>query len=170
MNRRTKWLAILVTLQVLFLLGLAGTSYAAVLLGQPVKLRTVPVDPRDMLYGDYVTLQYEASRVSPSLWRGGDPEPERGTAVYTVLAPDGEFFKPAAIYPAKPDTQDGEVVMKGIVEYSSAEQIVIRYGIERYFVPEGTGLDLERLSDRLAVTVRIAPWGQNVIEAVETRP
>lgn len=169
MTRTTKWLILLVSLQALFLLGLAGTSYAAAWFGQAVKLKTVPVDPRDVLYGDYVTLQYEISRLSPSLWRGEAP-PEQGTAAYTVLVPEGEYYKAAAVYPHKPELKSGEIAIKGRVDYSWNEEIHVRYGIERYYVPEGTGLELERQAGHLAMTVRIASWGQNVITGVEVLP
>ncbi|HZG55531.1 GDYXXLXY domain-containing protein, partial [Paenibacillus sp.] len=81
-----KTFALLVALQALALLGLAGAAYAAVWFGEDIRVRTAPVDPRDFLYGDYVTLSYEMSRLSPALWQGGKL-PEEGDAVYVALEP-----------------------------------------------------------------------------------
>jgi len=169
--RSTKfWFPLVVALQALFLLGLAGTSYAASWFGQEIKLRTIPVDPRDMLYGDYVILAYEMSRLSPNVWQSEGALPERGDPVYTVLAPsengDGTYA-PIAAYPRRIEPADGQVVVKGRVEYAWEEEIVVKYGLERYYVPEGTGRALERIASDMIVTVKLAPWSQAVLVGVE---
>jgi uncharacterized membrane-anchored protein len=51
--------------QVLFLVGMIAERAAPLRSGRTVLLRVVPVDPRDLLRGDYVTLSYEISRVPP---------------------------------------------------------------------------------------------------------
>ncbi|WP_166245321.1 GDYXXLXY domain-containing protein [Paenibacillus turpanensis] len=161
-------LYLLILLQTLFLLGMAGTSYATGWLGQEIKLKTVPVDPRDFLYGDYVILQYDASRISPSQWKGSEPYPEAGTVVYSLLREKEGLYELAAVYPQKPEAGAGEVVLKGVVDFSWEERIDIDYGLERYYVPEGTGKELEEKADRLVVTIKVAPWGQAQITGVET--
>ncbi|UOQ78854.1 GDYXXLXY domain-containing protein [Hymenobacter sp. 5516J-16] len=66
-RRGMRWL---VLAQVVFVLGVAAAGYATAALGRTVVLRTRPVDPRDLLYGDYVNLRYHVSELPGSLWRG----------------------------------------------------------------------------------------------------
>src|SRR6185437_13702730 len=92
-KRRAKLLLLLVLLQVLFLGGIAGSYYAVGWFGDEIKLKTVPVDPRDLLYGDYVTLGYEISRLEPALWKGGEELPKTGSRVYVLLKPVNGLYE-----------------------------------------------------------------------------
>ena len=163
-----KTFALLVALQALALLGLAGAAYAAVWFGEDIRVRTAPVDPRDFLYGDYVTLSYEMSRLSPALWQGGKL-PEEGDAVYVALEPRDGLHVPVAAYPNRVRLPDGQVLLKGIVEYRWEEEIQLRYGLERYYVPEGTGLALERQVGEVVVAAKVSPWGQAILTDVLTK-
>lgn len=160
-------LYLFILLQTLILLGLAGSAYATNWFGQEIKLRTVPVDPRDIFYGDYVTLSYSMSRLDASLWQGTGGLPESGDPVYTRLVPKGEFYEPAAAYPERVDVDSGEILLKGRVLYAWEREINVTYGLERYYVPENTGKELEDISDRLIVHVKVAPWGQHQIVGVD---
>ncbi|WP_246066788.1 GDYXXLXY domain-containing protein [Paenibacillus koleovorans] len=167
-NRRPGLLLALVLAQMLFLLGLAGSYYAVGWWGKEIRLQTVPVDPRDLLYGDYVTLQYEISRLKPELWKGGGEQPEQGDVVYVVVKPGGNGVHSAAgIYGDKPSVGEGEAVLKGRVDYSWNEAIVVKYGLERYYIPEGTGKELEQRAGDLIVQVKVASWGQSRIVGLE---
>lgn len=160
----------LVLVQALVLAGIAVSYYAVGWFGQDVRVRTVPVDPRDLLYGDYVTLSYDISRLDPSLWKEGESKPERGKTIYVVVA-EGEsgLFAPKAAYGSKPAASEGEVVLKGRVDYSWDEAIAVKYGIEKYYVPENTGKALEEKADRLIVHLKVASWGQAAIQQLEDR-
>jgi uncharacterized membrane-anchored protein len=164
LTRRLLWL---VVAQVLFLLAVAGSYYATGLWGKEIRLKTVPVDPRDILYGDYVRLSYEISSLKPELWKEPGSEPERGDVIYVVLKPDHGLYQPAAAYRSKPQTVDDEVVLKGRVDYSWNEAIAVKYGLEKYYVPEGTGQDLEKKASDMVVRVKVAPWGQAKISGLE---
>ncbi|MCZ8514667.1 GDYXXLXY domain-containing protein [Paenibacillus filicis] len=167
---RTRLKTAFVAVQALVLAGLALSYYAVGWFGQDVKLRTVPVDPRDVLYGDYVTLSYDISRLQPSLWRDQTEKAERGKAIYVVLAAGSDgYAAPAAAYGYKPSAQPGQVVLKGIIRSVWSEGISVEYGLEKYYVPEGTGKDLEKKASRLAVHLKVAPWGQGKIESLEDR-
>jgi uncharacterized membrane-anchored protein len=52
---------IVVLLQVVLLLGILGYRQYWVATGEKILLRTMPVDPRDLFRGDYVSLTYEIS-------------------------------------------------------------------------------------------------------------
>lgn len=159
-----------VLLQVVILIGIAISYYAIGWFGQEIKLKTVPVDPRDLLYGDYVTLSYDISRLEPALWKETAVAAERGNAIYVVLRTGADgFSEPVGAYASKPAVQSGEIVLKGRITYVWNEDISVDYGLEKYYVPEGTGKALEDKQDRLAVRVKVAPWSQAKIEGLEDR-
>jgi uncharacterized membrane-anchored protein len=163
-----KWFLTIIALQVVFILGLAGTTYAMDWLGKEIRLATVPVDPRDVLYGDYVTLSYEMNRLEPSLWKGDADLPARGDKIYMVLRPNTDgLYEPIAAYSVRVAVNDTEVMVKGVVDYRWDDSLSVRYGLERYYVPKGTGRAMEDQADNPVVTMKIAPWGQLVITDVD---
>ncbi|MDF2960054.1 MAG: hypothetical protein K0S39_1789 [Paenibacillus sp.] len=165
--RRAKLLLLIVLLQALFLCGIAGSYYAVGWYGNEIKLKTVPVDPRDLLYGDYVTLSYEISQLNPSLWKGEGELPKQGSRVYVLLKPVNGLYEATGIYAEKPATAPDESVLKGRVRSSWTEEIRVEYGLEQYYVPEGTGKELEEAARHMIVAVKVAPWGQAKIVGLE---
>ena len=73
---RRAWIAaISVALLQTLVLGRMIESRAAILVsGTEVLLKTAPVDPRDLLRGDYVALSYDISRVPLATLTGGLPQ------------------------------------------------------------------------------------------------
>ncbi|WP_245583043.1 GDYXXLXY domain-containing protein [Paenibacillus daejeonensis] len=160
---RRRWLlAILVSLQIAVLAGMAISNAAVGWYGQQITLKTAPVDPRDLFYGDYVVLRYEISSLDASMWTGAG-QPSSKDMVYVKLrrsADEGEIYEAVAVSPERPDTAENEAVLRGQVRYAGGQEIQIRYGLERYYVPEGTGRAIEEERVNLQAHVRIAPWGQ----------
>lgn len=121
--------------------------------GKEIVLKTAPVDPRDLLRGDYVRLGYDITSIPTNSITDigsrdvtGEDEP-----IYVLLKkqPDGlwtlqsaSFTQPAA--PASPD----EAVIRGAVRggwnLGPDTSVMAEYGIERYYVPEGEGLAIEQ--------------------------
>jgi uncharacterized membrane-anchored protein len=60
---KLKLLALVLALQCAWLLATTYTQERALRVGQLILLETRPVDPRDMLRGDYVILSYKISDV-----------------------------------------------------------------------------------------------------------
>src|SRR6476469_3799674 len=83
--RRQPLLRLLVAAQVLYVLGVAGAGYATTALGQHIVLATTPVDPRDLLYGDFVRLRYTISEAPLSQWHDAAP-PKRRQGVFLLLS------------------------------------------------------------------------------------
>ncbi|MFH5182303.1 GDYXXLXY domain-containing protein [Paenibacillus sp. TAB 01] len=174
MSQKTigRWtqLIILLVLQVLFLGGIAGSYYAVGWFGQEIRIKTAPVDPRDLLYGDYVTLSYEISQLRPELWKDQAPVPARGSKVYVLLkqgSGNPAVYEAAGLYGSKPSAQPGEVILQGQVDSSWDQAIRVTYGIEKYYVPEGTGKELEKEAGNMIAKVKIASWGQKKLEGLE---
>jgi uncharacterized membrane-anchored protein len=169
LRHRSTLLILLVAAQLLFLGGIAGYHYAIGWFGRDIRIQTVPVDPRDYLYGDYVRLNYKINRIEEDLWKGPGQKPERGDTVYVVLEskqPNG-LYEATAAYPYNPPASPQEAVLKGRISYLDNREIVIQYGLEKYYVEENTGKQLEEQAANLIVKVKVAPWGSAIIEGLE---
>lgn len=164
MKRRASALfAVLVLLQVLFLGGMGASYYAVDAVGKEIRLKTAPVDPRDLFYGDYVQLSYEISSLPWSVWKGGE-RPEEGQTVYVVLRRNEAYDSAVAVYPVKPQAKDGEAILQARVRgWGESEHLNLLYGFERYYVEENTGKEWGERSGQAIVTVKVAPWGQSKI-------
>lgn len=123
-----------------------------------VTLKTVPVDPRDLFKGDYVVLRYEISTLPASLFRDAMPDvSETGRKVYVVLEPSGEFYHAVAAWTKEPSLSPGQVMIKGAVEphrpwMTRGMELRVEYGLEKYFVKEGTGTVRGQTTVKVALT------------------
>jgi uncharacterized membrane-anchored protein len=157
---RLKLTAAWVGVQLLFFVGLTGREEARLASGTSILVRVVPVDPRDLLRGQYLRLAYEFSRP----W---DSTVERrhmsGDApVWVVLRREGMFHVPKRLDRERPAALDpDEVVLRGRARGQSYE-----FGVERYFVPEGS--ETPAVSD-LTVRLRVSRAGIARIEQVYVR-
>jgi len=121
-------------------------------IGREITMPVQPLDPRDLFRGDYVTLGYDIS----TLTKAKAPTAKldgllRGSTAFVTLTsqPGGEWSVSGVSedFPAQVPASD--VVLKGRVKSAwaradgSEKTLNVRYGIETYFVPEGTGRDLE---------------------------
>ncbi|GAB2854109.1 GDYXXLXY domain-containing protein [Hymenobacter ruber] len=168
--RRRPLLRALVAAQVLYVLGVAGAGYATTALGQRVILATTPIDPKDLLYGDFVRLHYAISNNPLSSWHG-ESAPTRRQAVFVLLATGPDSLSTAVgVYPQSPTPSAGQAVLRGWVTDVYRGSFALRFNLERYYVPEGSGLRLEKAGrlHPLRVRVSIAPWGQARITGVDT--
>ena len=84
-----------IALQVVFLLGLVGYRETILTLGRTAVLQTVPIDPRDLFKGEYVTLRYEIGTLgrnvnnpAPKQYRLSGDIDEGDTAYVTLTTVD----------------------------------------------------------------------------------
>ena len=163
---KTKFL-LAVGLQMALLVGLMAYKGITLLTGQSVLLETIPVDPRDLFRGDYVILDYKISR--PARWLWQETEYRKGETVYVTLRKNGRFWEAEAVSRARPD--DGVLFVRGTVAGTDGDALRVLYGIESYFVPEGTGTELERAAGRgLVVEAAISRNGGTAIRSVRVTP
>ncbi|WP_349409727.1 GDYXXLXY domain-containing protein [Pseudalkalibacillus sp. SCS-8] len=151
-------------LQVFVLGGIAASHYMTLQLGERIVLETEPIDPRDLFHGDYVILNYDVSTLSTNLIEEGTELDERDR-IYVILEQSDSVSKAVRIVKTKPELKDGQVALKGIVRYIDSYQRNVRidYGLERYYIEEGTGASYERdPADKVAI--RVSSWGQSTIE------
>jgi uncharacterized membrane-anchored protein len=143
--------------------------------GREIKAAVVPVDPRDIFRGDYVTLGY-------GFTSGRDialPEGARtGDTVYALLKEQGPSdWTLASVTAEKPETEgSGEVVLKAIVDRAWRGQVQgpatvgrLRFGIERFYVPQGQGRVLEKqvLEKRIVAVLAVGRDGKVALKGLE---
>ncbi|WFU25173.1 GDYXXLXY domain-containing protein [Bradyrhizobium sp. CB1717] len=141
--------------------------------GREVTLQTQPVDPRDLLRGDYVVLRYDISQL-PSGALTGKPSGTRNPVVFVKLAPNANGLYEAVSVHAEPvPVTAPEILIRGRVLYSCGstspifcDKLTIKYGLESYFVPEGEGRTLEqaRNQQKLRVVAAVLPSGRAAIK------
>ena len=111
--------------------------------GASILLETERVDPRDLLRGDYLILNYKISSVPANLFSPPvNRELRAGTKVFVVLEPRGEFYAVTRASTNEMEPAAGELLVKGRSAWSRGNQtgaIHVEYGLEKYFVREGTG-------------------------------
>lgn len=166
--------AILVAaVQTAVLLGIVGGRAAVLRNGTEILLKTAPVDPRDLLRGDYVILNYDIGRIPTAAIREEWPANARNEPLFVRIAPgaDGFWTVHEASF-GKLDAREGTVVLVGKVTFvpdrSDATTLSVAYGMERYYVPEGEGLELEKARNdgEISVAVRVSSSGVSHIRAL----
>lgn len=154
-----------------FLVSMLAARASVLANGTEVRLSVLPVDPRDFLRGDYVILSYSLSRLDSALL-GGRDEFEYGAPIFVELTQQGDVWSPVALHAEKPENA---VAIRGTVdsvtnvsECGSSSCAVYRasFNIEKFFVPEGEGLELERLrnNERVEVDVAIGSDGRALLK------
>jgi uncharacterized membrane-anchored protein len=142
--------------------------------GRDVLLQITPVDPRDLLRGDYVILSYDISQLPIAIFER-PPEGEGEERPYTVfvrLAPgEGGLHRAVAARfgapPSAPLAED-EVDIRGLAwtPWRPVEPTVgVTYGLERFYLPEGEGLAIETdMRERpFRVRAAVGPDGAAII-------
>ncbi len=163
MKKTALWLAAIVGLQVAWIGVTAATKEAQLARGTDVLLETVPVDPRDLLRGDYVALRYKISDLPDALFTAVLPRAQAGSLeselagrkVYVVLEPHGQFYEAVAASLEPSKVAPGQVLIRGTVVPDRwrwhTNSIHVNYEIERYYVPEGTGNPRGKVTVKAAV-------------------
>jgi uncharacterized membrane-anchored protein len=123
--------------------------------GKVILLEAERVDPRDPLRGDYLILNYKISNLPTNLF---SPPVKRdlpaGTKVYVALEPRGEFYAAAQASTNRFEPSASEVLLEGRSTWQTwnmTNRVHVEYGLERYFVREGTGNPRGELTVRAAV-------------------
>ncbi|TCR92616.1 GDYXXLXY domain-containing protein [Rhizobium sp. BK376] len=174
-RRRRAWIAavVMAALQTI-VIGYVIESRASILeSGSEVLLKTAPVDPRDLLRGDYVTLNYDISRVPASTVVGGMPTEAGEKTLWVRLQKQGDGFwgiAESSFSPlqSKPDTVLIESLPFNYYPVEADQSFQVDYGIERFYVPEGKGHDIEtvRTDGRVSVAARISGGGEAQIRTL----
>lgn len=137
---RARWFILVVAAQAAFLLGWAGYHEWNRATATVILLETTPVDPRDLLRGDYMILGYKIGRVPrPAAEPAGSPA--HGAAIWVTLRQNGRFHEAVETAWSEPSSvAPGAILVRGRVMSGMGDaQLRVEYDIEKYFVPEGKG-------------------------------
>ena len=177
-SRRVIALAVLVALlQIGFLSWIIAGRATVLRNGPQAVLKVEPVDPRDLLRGDYVRLGYDISRIPmrliTNLPSGDDEVP--GGAIMVRVAKDADGYwraRSASLGEPANGPAAGELDIRGVTgaiwRADPDADVFVTYGIERFYVPEGQGLQIEQdLNVRsFGVAVALAADGTPQIKAL----
>ena len=147
--------------------------------GQEVRLEIVPVDPRDLFRGDYVVLDYRISSID--LPKDATSTFRRGQKVFVTLRPnENGMARAVAISAERPAVSGADIAIQGTVTAPSVcafnasgirdcksgnRAVFVKYGLERYFVPQGEGKTIETTEKaRLEIVAAVAASGQSAIK------
>jgi uncharacterized membrane protein/uncharacterized membrane-anchored protein len=164
-------------LQCLGLLWMAWNHSRPSEVGQRFVLRCQAVDPRDLLRGEYVTLGYEFSNPSPAAiqrlndeWAElrGEKRRDQGDGSYLGLPEDTTVYVRLKVDAKGLASSDGITLkrpesgpyLKGFTGSRRFGQI--RFGIEAFYVKEGTGNTWEKLRNQglLVADIGVLPDGR----------
>ena len=128
-------IALVVALQVTMVTAAVAREEYFLRTGEEIVLQSIPVDPRDLLRGDYVILGYAAENIGQL---PGDYVPP-GENAYVVFEQRGAFWEPVSIH-RNPESRSsrpaGSVLLKG----KRLDETRIEYAnLGRYYIPEGAG-------------------------------
>jgi uncharacterized membrane-anchored protein len=133
--------------------------------GTEITLQTRPIDPRDFLRGDYVRLGYNMSVASGTAFVD-----KQGGRVFVKLTPKGPGdYDVVSVHKDRPAVAAPDIVLQGRTLggcFSSGCQNAISYGLERYFVPQGEGREIEsaRNQGKVSIVAAVTPSGRAAIK------
>lgn len=162
MNR---WIiALLVLLQVMAMSLQIGKSEWLLSHGQLIKLQLEPLDPRSLIQGDYVRLRYTISE--PPLFADKNDDATSKGKITVVLAPN----QATGVYEYRRVYTKGETLAPGEVRLNGNKNGYegIEFGIETYFIPEGTGRIYER--DAKFAEVKVSAGGDAILVRLLLQP
>ena len=159
MNRNTMFIFFaVVALQMIGLVTFAAVKQYVVATGTEVVLQGAPVDPRSLMQGDYAILDYEIADIPENMKTDFGP----GDDVIVVLVERDEVWE-AYRYLTNDlsPKRSNQVFIRGEMQSNGR----IDFGIGTYFVPEGTGREIERARD-LKVRVSVSEDGDATVTGV----
>ncbi|WP_432403305.1 GDYXXLXY domain-containing protein [Wukongibacter sp. M2B1] len=149
----------LLSFLIMFILLISMSIHPLVtnLLGEEILIKTKAYDPRNLLRGDYIRLNYEINdidigRLDKEILDRIDEHDSlaelKQKKLYVQLDKNGEYYEVKKVTLEKP--KEG-IYIEGKYEYdiwdNSKERgikgIRVDYALDKYFVPENTGKELE---------------------------
>lgn len=138
-----------------------------------VTLKVVPVDPRDLFRGDYVVLNYEISRLDIARLDGTNTLAP-GNTIYVRLRRAGDTWTAVALSDTHETPSNTEISLKAQVLSMDApgngasQFVTLSFGIESYFVPQGTGLAIEEAARKgtISIDAAVDDKGRAAIKAI----
>jgi uncharacterized membrane-anchored protein len=155
--KRAALLGLIVTAQMGALFAFAFPYAQTLAFGKTVTLQCHSYDPRDMFKGDYVAITYDVgNKVSVKDFKAGE-------TAYLTLKKDGDYWRATKASKTLPKSlADNEAVMRATVNNGAISPPSITTGIEKFYVPEGTGNNVN--FENLTAEVSLAKDGMPVLK------
>ena len=131
-----------VIFQILALLAMLANAYAPLYFGKDIRVDVSLYDPRDLLRGNYVSLQYDFTRNLPIFHGAYDKEVDENQSIgkdkiYVSLKPDENGTYQSDGYSFE-RPKDG-VFIVGSMGYEG-----VKFGIEAFFMPPQKAIQMEK--------------------------
>ncbi|MBI5394903.1 MAG: GDYXXLXY domain-containing protein, partial [Verrucomicrobia bacterium] len=181
-TRERGLLPALAALQVIVLAGMIALHAAPLMFGETIRLKVEPVDPRNLMRGDYVILSYDISRVPKD---GIEGIPDAKDTSWRYWSRD-QWMEERIVYVRLEPTADGKLwrgVKTSIHQPASGKFIRgkyvrqwgsprIQFGIEAFYVEEGAGKKLEqaRNARQLVAEVALLSSGKAALRDLHVEP
>ncbi len=175
MTKQLKF-SLAVALQLLIIAVMIVTKLMILTGGTEVVLRIAPVDPNSPLRGDYVTFQYDISELESAYFDFA--RIKNGETVYVLLVKNGNYWIAQRALLKKPIGSD-QIFIKGMVtsgdivdqtdvlnQQFTIPRYHITYGVEEYFIPEGTGRNFSFFRKEAAARVVVDDQGEAVLKGI----
>ena len=163
---KLKLVILVLALQTAWLLGTVAVQEHALATGKIILLETRRVDPRDLLRGDYLILNYKISDVPVNLFSPPvNKDLPYGTKVFVALAPGtNQFYEIVKASTNELAPSANEILLRGRSDqrWWSTNSIHVAYGIENYYVAEDNG----NPTGKLTVQAVVPASGQPKIKEV----
>ncbi len=161
-------------LWVLILLSFVYLKQNLLATGDHVLLETTVRDPLDFFRGNYIYLQYAIATINTTNLKVYENITE-GKPFYLLLEQTETYAIPVSIVKERP--KEG-IFIKAVSWYqewgfkSKFEIIHATYGIEEYYIEEGTGAELEKAAaqGKVDVDVVLGKKGNALINKVAINP
>ena len=168
-TKKTFLLAVAVPL--LILLAMTIKPQATLLFGQEIVLETKAYDPTDLFRGDYVAINFAISDIPKS--KVDLPSDKiYNKNLFVSLKQEGKYYVVDQVSETKP--KQG-VYLKGKFqeiynEFNGTANFRVDYSMDKYFVEQGSGKDLEQESFKggLVGTVKVL-GGYGVLTGIAPR-
>ncbi|MFK3957922.1 GDYXXLXY domain-containing protein [Guptibacillus hwajinpoensis] len=154
---RWKLIWLVVILMVSFVTYNGVKNETAIQSGKEIRLALAPIDPRSVLQGDYVMLCYDISTLPEAT------ELPANKKIKVVLSPTskgtyeyGGYYKIEGNWNKPYEPSDDDIVVNGLT-YSDHD---VQYGIESFFISEGTGQIFE---DKTMAIIKVSENGNALL-------
>lgn len=165
---------VLALVQIGFLSWIIAGRAAILRNGKEVLLKIEPVDPRDLLRGDYIILGYGISRIPVKMIANvpADKLSSDDTSIVVRLKKGADgYWQPTTAWFGKaptPATADEADISGHVAEgwdlRSEGMTIAPDYGIERFYLPEGEGMAIQNDMRARPFGIRIALAGDGTAQ------
>ena len=165
MKKRTYFI-IAVAIPLLILLAMTVKPLLTMTYGQEILLETKAVEPTDLFRGDYVEVSFKISDI-PLANVNLPAEKFLDKQLYVSLKPKGQYYEVENVMLEKP--KEG-IYLKARMQYYDNIALHLDYSLDKYFVKQGTGLELERASAKGALVGQVKVYdGYGILVGIKPK-